>query len=73
MAAASWDGWPDDGAGRAVAVPDPAAGGAEEPEAAHAVTANAEITVRPRVVANLLGRTVFDNSQVWLDEGGFAA
>jgi hypothetical protein len=24
-------------------------------------------------VANLLGRTVFDNSQIWLDEGGFAA
>jgi hypothetical protein len=24
-------------------------------------------------VANLLGRTVFDNSQVWRDEGGFAA
>ena len=72
--AASWDGGPFDGAGRATAVfPDPAAAGADGPEAAHAVTANAEITVRPRVVANLLGRTVFDNSQLWLDESGFMA
>jgi hypothetical protein len=72
--AASWDAWPVDGAGRATTVfPDPAAAGADGPEAAHAVIANAEITVRPRVVANLLGRTVFDNSQIWLDEGGFAA
>jgi hypothetical protein len=72
--AASWDGWPFDGVGPATAVfPDPAAAGADELEAAHAVTANAETTVRPRVVANLLGRTVFDNSQIWLDEGGFAA
>jgi hypothetical protein len=54
-------------------LPDPAAGGADEPEAAHAVTANAETTVRASAVAVLLSRTVFDNSQLWLDEGGFMA
>jgi hypothetical protein len=49
------------------------AGGADEPEAAHAVTANAETTVRASAVTVLLSRTVFDNSQLWLDEGGFMA
>lgn len=72
--AASWDGWPFDGAGRATAVfPDLAAAGADGPEAAHAVTANAETTVRVSVVAVFLSRTVFDNSQIWRDEGGFMA
>jgi hypothetical protein len=73
-ATASWDGWPDDGVGlAAVVLPEPVAGGADEPEAAHAVTANAETTVRASAVAVLLSRTVFDNSQLWLDEGGFMA
>jgi hypothetical protein len=53
--------------------PGPAADGADEPEAAHAVTANAEIAVRVSAVAVLLSRTVFDNSQLWRDEGGFMA
>jgi hypothetical protein len=56
-----------------VVFPDPAAAGADGPEAAHAVTANAETTVRVSVVAVFLSRTVFDNSQVWRDEGGFTA
>jgi hypothetical protein len=70
----SWDGWPDDRVGlAAVVLPEPVAGGADEPEAPHAVTANAETTVRASAVAVLLSRTVFDNSQLWLDEGGFMA
>jgi hypothetical protein len=70
LRAASWDGPPDVMAGWLLAAP--AAWGADEPEVAHAVTANAEIRVRASAVAVLLGRTVLNDSELWRDQGGFA-
>jgi hypothetical protein len=69
LSAASCDGRPDDVAGPAAVR---VAGGAAGPEAAHAVTAHPEIRVTASAVAILASRTVFDNSQIWLDQGGFA-